>query len=236
MKLYRLPAVVGLLFAVQSLAHGALTWDTKSADLHPTLSDKEAIAHYKYKNTGDKPVKISSVRASCGCTTAALAKDVVAPNETGEITATFTIGNRIGVQKKTITVVTDDQPEPTLLTLTATIPQLLEVQPTFLFWSVNDTLEPKTITVTVGQDFPVKKLNVTSTDKSIKTEVGPGPSDKAFKISVTPTESGRPINAVLKIEPDFPKESPKTFYANLRVDARAKPTAEKPAETKPAAN
>ena len=61
----------------------------------------------------------------------------------GEITATFTIGNRVGVQKKTITVVTDDQQEPTMLNLTATIPRLLEVQPTFLFWSANDTIEPK---------------------------------------------------------------------------------------------
>jgi hypothetical protein len=238
MKLYTLPAAIGLLLAVQGVAHGTLAWETKTADLHPTLADKEAIAHYKYKNTGDKPVKISSVRASCGCTTAALAKDTVAPGESGEITATFTIGNRIGAQKKTITVVTDDQPEPTLLTLNATIPQLLEVQPTFLFWSVNDTLEPKTVTVTVGKEFPVTKLNVTCTEKSIKTEVGPGPSDKAFKITVTPTESGRPINAVLKVEPDFPKDPPKTFYANLRIDARAKPAetkpaAEKPAETKP---
>ena len=79
---------------------------------------------------------------------------------------------------------------------------------------------------------PVTKLNVTSTDKSIKTEVG-GPTDSAFKITVTPTESGRPINSVLKIEPDFPKDPAKTYYANLRVDARAKPTAEKPGETKP---
>jgi uncharacterized protein DUF1573 len=242
MRLYTLPAAIGLLLAAQGVAHATLTWDTKTADLHPTLADKEAIAHYKYKNTGDKPVKISSVRASCGCTTAALAKDTVAPGESGEITATFTIGNRIGTQKKTITVVTDDQPEPTLLTLTATIPQLLEVQPTFVFWSANDTLDPKTITVTVGKDFPVTKLNVTSTDKSIKTEVSPGPSDKAFKITVTPTESGRPINSVLKIEPDFPKDPAKTFYANLRVDARAKPgenskpAAEKPAETKPPEN
>jgi DNA-binding XRE family transcriptional regulator len=235
MKLHTFPAVLGLLLAVQGLAHGALTWEAKTADLHPTLADKEAIAHYKYKNTGDKPVKISSVRASCGCTTAALAKDVVAPGETGEITATFTIGNRIGVQKKTITVVTDDQPDPTLLTLTATIPQLLEVQPTFVFWSATDKLEPKTIAVKVGKDFPVTKLNVTSTDKSIKTEVS-GPTDNTFKITITPTESGRPINSVLKIEPDFPKDPAKTFYANLRIDARAKPTAEKPAEDKPAAN
>ena len=72
----------------------ALTWETTEVDVHPTLSDKTAVAHFKYKNTGDKPVKITSVHPSCGCTTAALAKDVVAPNESGEITATFNIGDR----------------------------------------------------------------------------------------------------------------------------------------------
>lgn len=226
MKNYFLPAVIGVFLSLQGAAQGALVWESKDADLHPSLSDKEAIAHFKYKNAGDKPVKITSVHASCGCTTAALAKDVVGPNESGEITATFNIGNRTGVQAKTITVVTDDQPEePTVLKLKATIPQLLQISPTFIFWSANDVLDPKTITVTVGPEFPVTKLKVTATDKSITTEVMPGPGEKTFRIKVTPTESGRPINAVVKIEPDFPKEASKSFYANLRVDARAKATA-----------
>ncbi len=112
--------------------------------------------------------------------------------------------------------------EPTILKLKATIPQLLQVTPTFIYWSANDVLSPKTITVKVGGDFPVTKLNVTSTDKSIATEVAPEPDAKEFRITVTPTEGGRPINAALKIEPDFPKDAPKSFYANVRVDSRAK--------------
>ena len=119
---------------------------------------------------------------------------------------------------------TDDQPgKLTVLKLQATIPQLLQIAPTFLFWAANNALEPKTIVVTVGADFPVTRLKVTATDKSITTQVKPGPGERDFSIVVTPTESGRPINAALKIEPDFPKEAPKTFYANLRVDSRAKP-------------
>ena len=86
-----------LAIACAGPARAALTWETTAADLHPVLTDKTAVAHFKYKNTGDKPVKITSVHPSCGCTTAALAKDVVAPNESGEITATFNIGDRYGV-------------------------------------------------------------------------------------------------------------------------------------------
>jgi hypothetical protein len=228
MKNYALPAVIGLLLALQGAVHGALVWESTEADLHPSLSDKTAVGHFKYKNTGDKPVKITSVHPSCGCTTAALAKDVVGPNEGGEITATFHIGDRSGVQQKTITVTTDDTTaKPTILKLVATIPQLLQVHPVFVYWSANDALDPKTITVTVDPEFPVTKLMVTSTDKSIATQVKPGPGEKTFSIIVTPTESGRPINAALKIEPDYPKEAPRPFYANLRVDSRAKPAATK---------
>lgn len=223
MKICTLLVLFVLIAVLNGSAHAALTWEKTEANLHPTLSDKTAVAQFKYKNTGDKPVKITSVHSSCGCTTAALAKEVVAPNESGEITATFNIGNRSGVQTKSISVMTDEEGgQPTVLKLTATIPQLLQVAPTFIYWSADDLLKPKTITVKVGGDFPVTKLNVTSTDKSIATKVVPEPDAKAFKIIVTPQEAGRPINAALKIEPNFPKDAPKTFYANVRVDSRAK--------------
>ncbi|MEO5753163.1 MAG: DUF1573 domain-containing protein [Chthoniobacterales bacterium] len=207
--------------ALLAPARAALTWESTEADLHPALSDKTAVARFKYKNTGDKPVKITSVHSSCGCTTAALAKDEVAPDESGEIVATFNIGGRTGVQKKNITVTTDAAADnPTILKLTATIPTLLEIAPTFIFWSADDTLEPKTINITVGGDVPVTNLNVTSTDKSIATEVK-RESDKLFHLIVTPQESGRPINAALKIKPNYPKDNAQTFYANVRVDSRA---------------
>ncbi len=210
------------MLALVASAPAALTWESTEADLHPGLSDKTAVAHFKYKNTGEKPIKITSVHPSCGCTTAALAKDVVEPNESGEITATFNIGDRSGVQTKNITVMTDaEASQATVLKLKATIPTLLEIAPTFIYWSEKDTLEPKAIKVTVGGDFPVTKLNVTSTDKSIATDIKHD-SGRVFTISVRPQEAGRPINAALKIEPDFPKETPKFFYANVRVDSRAK--------------
>jgi hypothetical protein len=212
-----------LVIAFAGPAQAALTWETTAADLHPTLTDKTAVAHFKYKNTSDKPVKITSVHPSCGCTTAALAKDVVAPNESGEILATFNIGDRWGVQNKTISVMTDsDEGQPTVLKLTATIPRLLEIAPVFIYWSANDVLKPKTITAKVGGDFPVTQLKVTSTDKSLATEVVPDPEAKEFRVIVTPQEAGRPISATLKIEPDFPKDKPKVFYTNVRVDSRAK--------------
>ena len=234
MKLRSLFALVSLGVFWCGSAGAALSWDTKQVELKPSITDKTAVAHFKYKNTGDKPIKIVSVHPSCGCTTAKLDHDVVAPNESGEIVATFNIGQRTGPQRKIITVTTDDLPDqPTQLTLTANIPQLLQVAPQFIYWSAKDVLNPRSITVTVGAEYPVEKLNVTSTDKSIALEVKPGADKKKFEIVVKPTESGRPINASLKIEPDYPKDAPRSFYANVRVDARAvMPSEAKPVENK----
>lgn len=212
--------LAGALLALNLPARAALDWGTRETVLHPTISDETAVGHFKYKNTGDKPVKITAVKPSCGCTTAALPKDVVAPGESGEITATFHIGDRIGMQTKTIHVTTDESTdESTVLTLKADVPKLLEIAPTFLYWSKAQPLTPRTIEAKVGGDFPVTKLVVTSTDPDVKAVAEAVPNEKAFRITVSPKPGNRPINAALKIQPDFPKEAPKVFYANVRIDA-----------------
>ena len=211
---------VSLMLALAVPAWGSLVWVNPAADLHPTLTDKTAVAHFNFKNTGSQPVTITSVHPSCGCTTAALPKNVVAPGESGEITATFNIGDRAGVQSKTIRVTTDDPQKPDMiLKLTATIPKLLEVSPIFLYWKPGEPLTPKTLSVKVGAEFPVTKLDVSTSDPAFAAELAaPTPNDKTFQITVTPKDGSRPINGSVKIQPDFPKDGGKTFYANVRVD------------------
>ena len=218
MKISLIVVAIGLAWMGQAKA--ALVWENPLVELHPAVTDSAAVAHFKYKNTGDKPVKITAVRPSCGCTTAAPPTDPVAPGASGEIVATFNIGDRTGVQTKAIHVTTDaTDAAQTTLTLRATVPQLLELKPTFLFWNKDEPLEPKTIHAKVGGDFAITKLDVTCTDPDVTAVAKPVPNEKAFEITVTPKPGHRPINASLKIQPDFPKEKPKTFSAYLRIDA-----------------
>src|SRR5438128_6613350 len=150
------------IFVLIALAEGAraeLKWEQTSVELHPTFSDKQAVAHFKYENVGKTPVHFESVHASCGCTTAQTQKDEVLPGEKGEITATFNIGGRTGTQVKTVTVETDDAAKPsTVLTLRTIIPQQLEITPTFVFWKQGEKPDPKVITVKVGKEFTVNHI------------------------------------------------------------------------------
>src|SRR4051812_36204627 len=93
-------------------AQAELKFEQTDIELHPTPADANAVAHFKYENAGSKPIHISNVQTSCGCTVASLKSNDVAPGDKGEITATLSIGNRTGLQHKTLTVMTDDPEHP----------------------------------------------------------------------------------------------------------------------------
>src|SRR6266700_629128 len=195
-------------------AHAESKWDQTMVELHPATADKQAIGHFKYQNTGSKPVRFKSVRTSCGCTAAQSQKEEVPPGEKGEITATFNIGERTGTQVKTVTVETDD-PEhaTTVLTLKAVIPQQLEITPTFVFWGQGEAPKPKTIVVRAAKEFPVKHLKVTSSSPDFQTKVEENGNGQ-FKIDVEPKDTSRQIASTLTIQPE---DSQKIFYATARI-------------------
>lgn len=199
-------------------AQASLVWEKTTIELNPALGAPSAVGVFKYENKGDTPVHFKGApRTSCGCTVAALQKNEVAPGEKGEIKATFNIGDRTGVQMKTITVETDDPQNPTtVLTLKATIAQLLELQPAFVFWQAGEEAKPKTILAKAGQGVTLKNVEVTSSSGDFTAKVEPGPAGQ-FKINVQPKDTAKPLNATLTVKPDAGSSSAKVYYASARV-------------------
>jgi hypothetical protein len=207
-----------LCFWIAAAAQAELTWEKTELDLHPALGDATAVGVFKYANKGDKPIHFKSVRPSCGCTTAALPKNDVAPGEKGEITATFTIGDRTGVQVKTVTVDTDDAQKPqTVLTLKATIAQALELQPNLVFWQTGEEAKPKTIKAKAGKGVAIKNIEVTSSSSDFTAKVEPGSAAGEFRIVVQPHDTAHQADAVLTVKPDGPSGSSRIFTATARV-------------------
>jgi hypothetical protein len=55
-----------------------------------TIKDGDKVKwSYKFTNTGDKPLMIANVTASCGCTAPSYNKELVMPGKDGEITIEF---------------------------------------------------------------------------------------------------------------------------------------------------
>jgi hypothetical protein len=70
---------------------------------------------FVFTNKSDRPVKILSVQASCGCTTPAWSQEPVAPGKTGFVQASYNPKGRPGYFNKTLSVTTDLEANPIVL-------------------------------------------------------------------------------------------------------------------------
>ncbi len=79
-----------------------------------------AVSHtFTIKNTGNETLEISGIRASCGCTTTALATDSIAPGESVALDVLVNTTGFSGTISKSITIYSNDQGAP-MLTLRVT--------------------------------------------------------------------------------------------------------------------
>ncbi|AHM63492.1 hypothetical protein D770_26245 [Flammeovirgaceae bacterium 311] len=72
---------------------------------------------FEFTNTGEVPVKVLEVKASCGCTTPEWSRDEIMPGQTGFVVAEYNPQNRPGQFHKTLTVNTNAEPNVSILNI-----------------------------------------------------------------------------------------------------------------------
>ena len=77
------------VFCLMAQAQPKATFDKKTHEFGVVLWKHPATAVFTVKNDGDKPLVISNVTTSCGCTVADWTKTPIAPGATGTVTSTF---------------------------------------------------------------------------------------------------------------------------------------------------
>lgn len=78
----------------------------------------EVVEHvFTFVNTGDAPLIISQVSASCGCTTPEFSTHPVAPGQEGTVKVVFDSNGQVGQQHKVISVLSNGSMKVTLLHL-----------------------------------------------------------------------------------------------------------------------
>ena len=84
-------------------------------------SIKEAdgkVSHtFKIDYTGDGPLVIKRVIASCGCTTPEWTKEPIAPGKSGDVKITYNPANRPGAYVKTISIYSNGKKGSFILTI-----------------------------------------------------------------------------------------------------------------------
>jgi hypothetical protein len=101
-----LMAFVG--FAAQ--AQAKISFKSDTIDYGEITKGSDGIRVFEFTNTGDKPLIISEVKSSCGCTVPKKPEGPVAPGASSTIQVKYDT-NRVGPIRKTVTVYSNaDEP------------------------------------------------------------------------------------------------------------------------------
>ena len=87
-----------------------------------TIAEGQTVEHeFKFTNSGQAPLIISNVQASCGCTTPDWTKTPIRPGDEGFIRVAFNSSARTGVQAPTVSIQANTSPNITRLRLKGTV-------------------------------------------------------------------------------------------------------------------
>jgi hypothetical protein len=213
-----LPILLFLAVISASYAYG-LTYEQEHIFIQAQPDDDKAVAVYSFTNENAHPVTVLLVKSSCGCTVPELDKKIYSPGESGQIKALFNFGARSGKQRKTITVVTDENGETTTeLKLEVDIPELIKAKPFFVFWKKGEDLISKTIKLTVLDSEMIKPIAVKNDDPNFTVDLASTEDPNIFDLIITPKQTSEPAQAPLLIRTNFPEKNPKGLqvYAAVR--------------------
>lgn len=110
---------LALLLPITALG-GGLAWDQNEVSIESLEGGGQVAGEFRFTNTGNQPVRIRAVPASCGCIVARPEKRDYAPGEAGIIPFTYTPQGRWGTRAYRVYVATTEPGRPYELRLVIT--------------------------------------------------------------------------------------------------------------------
>lgn len=124
------------------------------------------------KNAGTDTLRISNVKAQCGCTATFMSEKNLGPSDTGQLSIIFDTQNQLGKVTKQVFITSNDTSQPKLtIQFTANVIEVLKMSPpSFVFdKAVVDSSYTKAITISnPSRDRAIKILSVEPKFENLK--------------------------------------------------------------------
>jgi len=98
-----------------------ISFDKTEHDFGTILQGEVVTYSFHFTNSGSMPLIISNVNTSCGCTVGDFSRAPIEPGKEGFIKATYDSKGHQGFQSRSLTVVSNTNPNQTVLRLKATV-------------------------------------------------------------------------------------------------------------------
>lgn len=192
--------IIFLILVLSSEAQYSITTLKFSDSQHDFGVFREEAGKQTYDfiitNTGNQPLVIQNVVASCGCTTPEWTKMPIGPGAKGRITAIYDPANRPGAFNKTLTVYTNTKPATTVLTIKGEVtPREKTIEELFTFAAGDIRFESNHLAFT-----SIKKTEIKTKEMQL---INTG------KVPVKVGFDGLPVYLKLKAEPETLKPGEK---------------------------
>jgi hypothetical protein len=100
----------------KKIADATIDFESKVVDYGVLENKSDGKRKFVFKNNGTEPLVIKNAKGSCGCTVPTWPREPIAPGATGEIGVKYDT-KRVGVFTKTITLTTNADKKPVILTI-----------------------------------------------------------------------------------------------------------------------
>jgi hypothetical protein len=97
----------GLCFSAWAWAQPSIKVSKETHDFGEVTEGKMASYEFEITNTGNQPLIISNVQASCGCTSPHWTREAIMPGKSGVVKATYNSQGRPGVFSKSLTIMSN---------------------------------------------------------------------------------------------------------------------------------
>jgi len=195
----RNPAVAlaaGLLLATTSLA---LDWKAKTLSVATAPFQTTQDVAFEFKNNSGKSVTILDIETSCDCLDATADLKVYAPGATGAIKAKFTVGDRIGLYERVVTVVTDEPDSPVRLIMKIDVPAVATLEPARVAWQVNEASAEKSVELTPAAGIEIVFSAARVTNAAFTARLETVVEGKHYRLQIKPGDTSKPISAAIRI-------------------------------------
>lgn len=202
--IFQLCIALALMLSFVDVSLCELAWEATAIKVSAALTQAVVHAEFNFSNTGEDDISITTVRSSCACTTTALKKSTYKSGEKGQIEVSFDLSERLGAQRKSITVYTTEaRKEATVLELDVSIPEIFVALPQGLIWKKTEPPEHKTLRLRNVLQSPVGIVEVQCSDRNYLVELRVIEQGLEYELDVTPVIMSRASMAAIYIKTDY---------------------------------